>query len=183
MKHEGKHHIVVVVCRHWSVSSSSGEASDPLENECREETQRRKERSKWSISSFLNRWHQQSTLTQSGAAAGHAIEYFATLGRKKLVCKSFQGSSSSIGGCGSSSSSSSSPQQHQKNPAFIWNEAITDIAIIHAGETIPEEMRDWEMVQASVDNNPTGLTSIIAFQRRSASQRLDHITKVGKNKR
>ena len=112
----------------------------------------------------------------SGAAAGHAIEYFATLGRKKLVCKSFQCSSSN-GGCGSSGSSSSS-SQHQKNPAFIWNEAITDIVIIHAGETIPEEMRDWEMVQASVDNSPTGLTSMIAFQRRSASQRLDHITKV-----
>ena len=112
----------------------------------------------------------------SGAAAGHAIEYFATLGRKRLVCKSFQCSSSN-GGCGSSSSSSSS---QQKNPAVIWNEAITDIVIIHAGETIPEEMRDWEMVQASVDNSPTGLTSMIAFQRRSSSQRLDHITKVGK---
>ena len=112
----------------------------------------------------------------SGAVGGHAIEYFATLGRKKLVCKSFQ-SSNSTGGCGSSGSSSSS-SQHQKNPAIIWNEAITDSAIIHAGELIPEEMRDWEMVQASVDNSPTGLTSIIAFQRRSASQRLDHITKV-----
>lgn len=105
--------------------------------------------------------------------AGHAIEYFATLGRRKtLICKTFQRNSSS---------SSSSSSQNNKNPAVLWNEAITDIVVIQAGETIPEEMRDWEMVQASVDNNPTGMNTVIAFRRRSSSQRLDHITKVSRS--
>ena len=104
--------------------------------------------------------------------AGHAIEYFATLGRRKtLICKTFQQN-------GSSSSSSSSSSQNNKSPAVLWNEAITDIVVIQAGETIPEEMREWEMVQASVDNTPTGLNAIIAIQRRSSSLRLDHITRV-----
>ena len=94
-------------------------------------------------------------------SASHVIEYFATLGRRKtLVCKQVD---------------SSNGIRVTKNATEVWNEAITDIAIIQPGEQLPDA---WEAIEASVDGGRIPSSSVIAVRRRIHSKRLDHITKV-----
>lgn len=93
--------------------------------------------------------------------ASNVIDYFATLGRKSLICKSFE---------------SLWVNDKLRSPSEIWNEAITDIAIVHQGERLPDS--SWQMIDQSVDNRPISSRSTIAVRRRGASKRLDHITKV-----
>ena len=93
--------------------------------------------------------------------ASNVIDYFATLGRKSLICKSFE---------------SLWVNDKLRSPSEIWSEAITDIAIVHQGERLPDS--SWQMIDQSVDNRPISSRSTIAVRRRGASKRLDHITKV-----
>lgn len=93
--------------------------------------------------------------------ASNVIDYFATLGRKTLICKSFE---------------SLWVNDKSRSPSEIWNEAITDIAIVHQGERLPDDT--WQMIDQSIDNRPISSRSTIAVRRRGASKRLDHITKV-----
>jgi hypothetical protein len=94
--------------------------------------------------------------------ASNVIDYFSTLGRKSLVCKSFE---------------SLWADDKAKSPSEIWNEAITDIAVVHSGERLPDS--SWQIIDRSIDNRPImSRNGLIAVRRRSASKRLDHITKV-----
>ena len=94
-------------------------------------------------------------------SASHAVEYFTTLGRSKsLACKSFAKSDS----------------EKARSPSELWNDAITEIAIVHPGEKVPA---GWEIINSSVDGNL--IEHFIAVKRRTESPRLDHITKVCKN--
>jgi hypothetical protein len=93
--------------------------------------------------------------------ASNVIDYFATLGRKSLTCKSFE---------------SLWVNDKLRSPSEIWSEAITDIAIVHQGEQLPDET--WQLIDHSIDNRPVSSRSTIAVRRRGASNRLDHITKV-----
>jgi hypothetical protein len=93
--------------------------------------------------------------------ASNVIDYFATLGRKALICKSFK---------------SLWADDKAKIPSEIWNEAITDIAIVHYGESLPDS--SWQIIDHSIDDRPISSRSTIAVRRRAASKRLDHITKV-----
>lgn len=93
--------------------------------------------------------------------ASNVIDYFATLGRKSLICKSFE---------------SLWTNDKLRTPSEIWNEAITDIAIVHPGEQLPDS--SWQLINRSIDNRQITSRSTIAIRRRGASGRLDHITKV-----
>ena len=93
--------------------------------------------------------------------ASNVIDYFATLGRKTLTCKSFE---------------SLWVNDKLRSPSEIWNEAITDIAIVHQGEKLPDDT--WQTIDQSIDHRPISSRSTIAVRRRGASKRLDHITKV-----
>ena len=93
--------------------------------------------------------------------ASNVIDYFATLGRKTLNCKSFE---------------SLWVNDKLRSPSEIWNEAITDIAIVHEGEKLPDDT--WQTIDQSIDHRPISSRSTIAVRRRGASKRLDHITKV-----
>lgn len=93
--------------------------------------------------------------------ASNVIDYFATLGRKSLICKSFE---------------SLWVNDKSRSPSEIWNEAITDIAIVHQGEMLPDD--SWQVMNQSIDNRPILSRSTIAVRRRASSKRLDHITRV-----
>lgn len=93
--------------------------------------------------------------------ASNVIDYFATLGRKSLTCKSFE---------------SLWVNDKLSSPSEIWSDAITDIAIVHQGEELPDS--SWQSIDRSIDNRPINSRSTIAVKRRGASKRLDHITKV-----
>jgi hypothetical protein len=94
--------------------------------------------------------------------ASHVIEYFATLGRRKaLVCKPVD---------------ASSDNHITRIASEVWNEAITDIAIIHPDEDVPDDT--WEKVDMSMDGRIVPTNCLIALRRRKHSNRIDHITKV-----
>lgn len=93
--------------------------------------------------------------------ATNVIDYFSTIGKNKLICKSFE---------------SLWENDKTKSPSEIWNDAITDIAIVHYGERLPDS--SWSLIDRSVDDRPVNIRSTIAVRRRGASKRLDHITKV-----
>lgn len=93
----------------------------------------------------------------------NAIDFFATLGRKpgQFSCKSFKSVWADDG--------------TMLTPNEIWNDAITDIAVLTKGDHNLDE--SWTVLNTSLDGEELQLP-YIAIKRRSTTHRLDHITKV-----
>lgn len=112
----------------------------------------------------------------------NAIDYFATLGRKPgpFLCKSLR--------------NVWREDDSLLRPTDIWNDAVTDIAIItegfHAytdldeGEGVEtfltgDQLVDntWSIISTSCEGHELEFPQV-AIRRRNKSHRLDHITKV-----
>ena len=96
----------------------------------------------------------------------HCIDYFAVVGKPgSLVCEEVR---------------SSWEENKQCSPCDVWNDAITDIAVVteHNKGSIDER---WEVVNQSIDGlnfAENGIRICVAYLRRRISRRLDHITHV-----
>jgi hypothetical protein len=92
----------------------------------------------------------------------YCIDYFATIGRRNdlLLPKPIE---------------SKDDSNQLTSPKDIWDNAITDLAVVMEGETAPDST--WEVIKKTV-NGLDLFPPYIAYQRRKHSHKVDHIVEV-----